>query len=427
MDVHIALPLLAGLSPAQFMRRHWQKKPLLVRGAIAGFKPLLSRAELFRLAASEDVESRLIVKNIDTTGDDAHDAWHMKSGPFPRRSLPPISQADWTLLVQGVDGHHPSVHQFLQQFRFVPDARLDDVMISFATPGGGVGPHFDSYDVFLFQASGRRRWKIGQQKDLTLQSGVPLKILQKFEPDQEFVLEAGDMLYLPPRYAHDGIAAPDPDGTAPDCVTYSIGFKAPAQTELAAELLHKLAEFSEDAGDDSDSDADADADLTRKRAKKMYRDAAQAATDRPAELPAALLAFAADAVSQALKDPLAVACALGETVTAPKARVWFEQTGNDWDGLAGMVKGQSLRLDAKSRMMYDAHHLFINGESYRAKGSDAKLMRLLADQRALPAAALARASAGAQQLLADWHAQGWVHLTAPTPEGVNRDNERRNT
>ena len=155
MDVHLALPLLAGLSPAQFMRRHWQKKPLLVRGAIANFKPLLSRAELFKLAASEGVESRLIVKTADT--------WLMKSGPFAQRSLPPASKPGWTLLVQGVDGHHRGVHRLLQQFRFVPDARLDDVMISYATPDGGVGPHFDSYDVFLFHASGRRRWKISQQ------------------------------------------------------------------------------------------------------------------------------------------------------------------------------------------------------------------------------------------------------------------------
>ena len=376
------------------MRRHWQKKPWLVRAAIADFKPLLSRAELFRLAASEGVESRLIVKNTDK--------WRMKNGPFTPRGLPPVSKPDWTLLVQGVDGHHAAVYQLLQQFRFVPDARLDDVMISFATPGGGVGPHFDSYDVFLLQASGRRRWKISQQKDLSLQVGVPLKILQNFEPEQEFVLEAGDMLYLPPRYAHDGVAEAciGPDGKAQDCMTYSIGFKAPAQAELTAELLHKLAEFSEDAGDDADAE----------RPKKMYRDPGQAATPTPAELPATLVKFATDAVRQALQDPLAIACALGETMTAPKAQVWFEQTGADWDG---PTAGQSLHLDAKSRMMYDADHVFINGESYRAKGRDAKLMRLLADQRTLPAAVLAKASGGALDLLADWHAEGWVHLLAP--------------
>ena len=384
------------------MHRHWQKKPLLVRAAIADFKPLLSRAELFKLTASEGVESRLIVKNGDKTGD----TWRMKNGPFAPRSLPPFSKPGWTLLVQGVDGHHSAVHQLLQQFRFVPDARLDDVMISFATSGGGVGPHFDSYDVFLLQASGRRRWKISQQKDLTLQPDVPLKILQNFEPEEEFVLEAGDMLYLPPRYAHDGVAEDcvDADGKAQDCMTYSIGFKAPDQAGLTAELLHKLAEFSEDAGDDSD------ANFGVSRSKKMYRDPRQTATSNPAELPATLTAFASEAVRQALQDPLAIACALGEIMTEPKAQVWFEQTGADWDG---WVAGLSLSLDSKSRMMYDADHVFINGESYRAKGRDAQLMRLLADQRALPAAVLAKASDGALGLLAEWHSEGWVHLLAP--------------
>ena len=218
MDTQQPLALLAGLSPAQFMRRHWQKKPLLVRGAIPGFTPLLTRTELFRMASSDMVESRLIVKK----GQD----WRMTSGPFAPRTLPPLKQPGWTLLVQGVDGHDAAVHQLLQQFRFVPDARLDDLMISWAAPGGGVGPHFDSYDVFLFQASGSRRWKISQQKDLTLQKGVPLKILQNFELEEEFVLQAGDMLYLPPRYAHDGVAEAcvGHDGKAQDCMTYSIGF-----------------------------------------------------------------------------------------------------------------------------------------------------------------------------------------------------------
>ncbi|MDO8370401.1 MAG: cupin domain-containing protein, partial [Polaromonas sp.] len=246
MDVNQPLALLAGLTPAQFMRRHWQKKPLLVRQAMPGFKPLLSRRELFDLAARKEVESRLVVQQ--PTG------WRMKPGPFGPRSLPALSRPQWTLLLQGVDLHDRRAHELLQHFRFVPDARLDDLMISFATPGGGVGPHFDSYDVFLLQASGRRRWKIGRQKDLTLQEGVPLKILQNFEPEQEFVLEAGDMLYLPPRYAHDGLAEPCPgdDGKAQDCMTYSIGFRAPKRAELAGELLQRLADF---AGDDEDDGA----------------------------------------------------------------------------------------------------------------------------------------------------------------------------
>ena len=180
-------------------------------------------------------------------------------------------------------------------------------------------------------------------------------------------------------------------------MTYSIGFKAPVQSELTAELLHKLAEFGEDR----------DADVSSVGPRKMYRDPGQAATPHPAELPAALITFASDAVRHALHDPLALACALGEVMTTPKAQVWFEQAGADWDGSAS---GQSLMLDVKTRMMYDADHVFINGESYRAKGRDARLMHLLADQRALPASAWAKASNGALALLGDWYAEGWLHL-----------------
>ena len=391
MDTYQPLALLAGLSPAQFMRRHWQKKPLLVRGAMPSFTPPLGRAELFKLACREDVESRLIVKN-------SH-GWRMKSGPFALRSLPPLKQPGWTLLVQGVDGHNQAVHQLLQQFRFVPDARLDDLMISWASPGGGVGPHFDSYDVFLFQASGRRRWKISQQKDLTLQKGVPLKILQNFVPQEDFLLEAGDMLYLPPRYAHAGIAevSVGTDGKAQDCMTYSIGFKAPVEQELAAELLYRLAEFSEDALEAA----------SPAQTRVIYRDAAQTATSTPAQLPDSLVTFAQRAMRNALKDPLALGCALGEIMTCLKPQVWFDAADI---APALLPNALGISLDVKTRMMYDTHHVFINGESYRAKGVDATLMRQLADQRQLDPQDLRKASRDALDLLAEWLAAGWIRV-----------------
>jgi 50S ribosomal protein L16 3-hydroxylase len=384
MDVTIALPLLGGLTPQQFMRRHWQKKPLLVRQAIPGFRPVLDRASLFRLAGQEQVESRLVQQQAK--------GWRMRHGPFGPRSLPALSAPAWTLLVQGVDQHDARAHALLQNFRFIPDARLDDLMISFATAGGGVGPHFDSYDVFLLQASGRRRWKIGKQKDLSLQEGVPLKILQNFEPEQEFVLEAGDMLYLPPRYAHDGLAEPcvGADGKAQDCMTYSIGFRAPGRSELAGELLQRLADF--------------DVDAPTGAAPHLYTDRAQAATATPAALPSGLLEFAQQALHDALKDPLALACVLGEYLTEPKASVWFDEPAGPWD--PQHVGG--LCLDTRSRMMYDTHHVFLNGESYRARGADAALMHRLADQRGLSAADLRKASASALALLADWHEAGWL-------------------
>ncbi len=384
MDVTIALPLLGGFTPQQFMRRHWQKKPLLVRQAIPGFQPLLDRASLFRLAGEPQVESRLVQQKAE--------GWRMKQGPFGPRSLPALSAGGWTLLVQGVDLHDTRVHALLQSFRFIPDARLDDLMISFATAGGGVGPHFDSYDVFLLQASGRRRWKIGRQKDLSLQEGVPLKILQNFEAEEEFVLEAGDMLYLPPRYAHDGLAEASvgADGKPQDCMTYSIGFRAPGRSELAGELLQRLADFDEDAQADAP--------------QHLYTDRFQPATATPAAVPAGLLEFGRQALQDALKDPLSLACVLGEYLTEPKASVWFDEPASPWDPqYAGKVC-----LDPRSRMMYDSHHVFLNGESYRARGADAALMHRLADKRFLAPADLRRASASALSLLGDWHEAGWL-------------------
>ena len=389
MDITQSSALLGGLTPQQFMRRHWQKKPLLVRQALPGFKPILSRPELFELAGQESVESRLVVQGA--TG------WRMKSGPFAPRSLPALNKTGWSLLVQGVDMHEAKAHALLQQFRFVPDARMDDLMISYASAGGGVGPHFDSYDVFLLQASGRRRWRIGKQTDFTLQKGISLKILQNFAPTEEFVLEAGDMLYLPPRYAHDGVAEEAflADGKPEACMTYSIGFRAPSQTELAGALLQRLAEFG---ADDEDSAA----------APKLYRDPQQLATTNPAALPAELTEFARQAVALALKDPLALACALGEYLTEPKPSVWFEDANQQSSGAPVVGASSNVVLDLRTRMMYDEHHLFINGESHRAKGADAALMRRLADQRQLGAAELGKASVSAQNLLADWRDAGWL-------------------
>ena len=370
MDIQQPLTLLGGLTPAQFMRRHWHKKPLLVRQAIPNFQPPVLRPEMFALAAQESVESRLVQQ--------IKGGWKLRHGPFARRSLPAMSQREWTLLVQGVDLHNDAVHQLMQQFRFVPEARLDDLMISYATDGGGVGPHFDSYDVFLLQVHGRRRWRIGRQKDLTLKEGIPLKVLAEFEPEEEFVLEPGDMLYLPPRYAHDGIA----EG---ECMTYSIGFRAPARAELAQELLVRL---SEDAAEDEQV--------------QMYRDAKQEAVAEPGAIPAELQAFAKEALERALSQPLALERALGEYLTEPKPNVWFEAS----DGGAML---EAVRLDRRTRMMYDAQHIFINGESYRAGGKDATLMRRLANQRYLSAKDIQRASDEALELLSIWCDDGWAH------------------
>ncbi|WP_101048377.1 JmjC domain-containing protein [Macromonas nakdongensis] len=370
------LPLLGGLTPQQFMRRHWQKKPLLIRQAIPDFKPLLDRGELFALAGGEGVESRAIVQRPDGS-------WTLNHGPLARKALPPFKQPAWTLLVQGVDLHVDAVHRLMQGFRFVPDARLDDLMISWASEGGGVGPHFDSYDVFLLQAQGKRRWRIGRQKDLSLQEDVPLKILRHFEPEEEWVLEPGDMLYLPPKWAHDGVAV---EG---ECMTYSVGFRAPQRGGLAGELALRLADEHED--------------------EALYRDPQQPATEQPAAVPPGLLDFAREGLQRLLADDQALGCVLGEVLTEPKPKVWFEEPDTDW--APGAV-----RLDRRTRMLYDERHIFINGEAFRAGGRDARLMRELADARGLSAQAVHQASAEAQALLADWHDAGWLHPAEPDGE-----------
>ncbi len=377
MDVNLPLPLLGGISPATFMQRHWQKKPLLVRQALPGVTPPLSRAALFDLAGHEDAESRLVVH--------ADGGWRVRQGPLPRSALPPISRPGWTLLVQGLDLHVAAAHELLALFRFVPAARLDDLMVSWASPGGGVGPHVDSYDVFLLQVQGRRRWQVGKVKDAALVEGAPLKLLRHFEPTQEWLLEPGDMLYLPPGWGHDGVAE------GGECMTCSVGFRAPAAGELARELLMRLADEGE--GDDDSA-----------RATALYRDPKQPATATPGALPDGLLAFARAALERQLADPDALARVFGEMLTEPKPQVWFE---------AGAPRrAGAVRLDARSRMLYDERHVFINGEALRAGGRDAGLMRKLADTRALGATDCARLSPAAAGLLDDWVAAGWVRQDA---------------
>jgi 50S ribosomal protein L16 3-hydroxylase len=369
MNVADPLPLLGGLTPAQFMKRHWQKKPLLVRQAFPGIQPPQTRAQLFALAADDDVESRCVQRRGDT--------WHLRQGPFLRRSLPAFGQPGWTLLVQGVDLHVPAAHRLMSCFRFVPDARLDDLMTSWASDGGGVGPHLDSYDVFLIQVQGRRRWRIGRVPDGSLIEGLPLKILKNFEPEQEWVLDAGDMLYLPPRWGHDGIA----EG---ECMTCSVGFRVPEAEDLAGDLLQRLAEGDEDG-----------------QAPRLYRDPGQPAVEQPAELPATLVTFAREALQRRLTAPDALERALGEAMTEPKPRVWFHA------GVAPETIG-GLQLDPRTRMMYDDRHVFINGEAFRIGGRDARLLRRLADQRHLDTRSCATLSVEAAEVIREWLVQGWL-------------------
>lgn len=221
-----------GMSPAQFLRDYWQKRPLLIRQAFPDFVSPIEPNDLAGLAMEETALSRLIIH------DEARDRWKVKSGPLTEKDFASTPDKNWTLLVQDVDKWDTDVAALLEDFRFLPSWRLDDIMISYAEPGGGVGPHVDQYDVFLLQGLGQRHWAIDTNPDAPkdFRPDVELKQLKVFEPDHEWMLEPGDMLYLPPGVPHDGIAFGGP------CLTISVGMRAPSQAELTGDLADYLAE-----------------------------------------------------------------------------------------------------------------------------------------------------------------------------------------
>lgn len=242
MNPDTPLQLLGGLTAREFLRDYWQKKPLLVRQAIPDFESPISPDELAGLALEEEVESRLVIEHGERP-------WELQRGPFNEDTFQDLPERDWTLLVQAVDQFVPEVAELLEDFKFLPKWRIDDLMISFAAPGGGVGPHFDNYDVFLLQAHGHRRWQVGQMcdSDSPLLPHADLKILAQFEPTDEWVLAPGDMLYLPPRLAHCGTAEDD-------CMTYSVGFRAPSAAEVLTHFTDFLGQFLPDEERYSDAD-----------------------------------------------------------------------------------------------------------------------------------------------------------------------------
>ncbi|HPU50276.1 MAG TPA: cupin domain-containing protein [Burkholderiaceae bacterium] len=372
-------PPLGSLSVDQFMRRHWQRKPLLIRGALPGFVPPVSTDSLFELAARDDVESRLVRQQ--------RGRWRLDRGPFEPDSLPTRRQRAWTLLVQGVDGHVDAVHDLLALFRFVPDARLDDLMISFATDGGGVGPHVDSYDVFLLQAHGRRRWRISAPGAIELVPDAPLRILSNFEAQQEWVLEPGDILYLPPLWGHEGTALGE-------CMTYSIGFRAPSRLEL---LRGFLADCADTVGGPD----------------PRFGDRGLTPTRTPGRLPEPM----AQTLSRWLTDwrpgRKEADDYIGRFLTEPKPTVWFEPparataAGAWWDD----ARRHGLRADRRSRLAYRARRLFINGESFALPAGASAALRALADKRELPPDALAATpvDSALAQMLHQWFSAGWIH------------------
>lgn len=226
--------VLGHLSIEEFLRDYWQKKPVLIRNAWPDFEPLLPADELAGLSLEQEIESRLIIED-GIPGDKDSSPWQLKRGPFSEEDFRSLPENKWTLLIQGVDQWIPEAAELLEHFRFIPSWRIDDLMISYAVDGGNVGPHYDQYDVFLLQAEGQREWSIGQMcnEQTPFQQGPQIRVLEQFDETESWVLNPGDMLYLPPQLAHHGIARGE-------CMTYSIGFRAPSQLELAQATLDEI-------------------------------------------------------------------------------------------------------------------------------------------------------------------------------------------
>ena len=380
--------LFGGISPEQFMKQYWHKKPLLIRGAIPAFvlglqngEPLdspISSKELATFAQDDLVESRLIQSK----------PWSFDSGPFSKKAIPSIDKPNWTLLLQGMEAHHQAAADILSWFRFIPDARLDDLMISVAGIGGGVGPHFDSYDVFLIQMAGRRQWKISEQKDLSLSPNLPLKILKNFKPEHEWVLEPGDMLYLPPHVAHDGIALDA------GCQTWSVGFRSPSFKELLQEGLWRLAESLEDIPG----------------LENKFADPKQTATSQAEQLPDELIKqielklkeLKLDRVDQFLPGITAY-------LSEPKQQAFFDGPSNPLSPKAfiGKLASNKLMASPQTRILSLGKQVFCNGENMSKDQSPeiARAWQTLAAHKALSPQKLGKVDASS---LYEAYMAGWL-------------------
>ncbi|OPA88812.1 MULTISPECIES: ribosomal protein uL16 3-hydroxylase [Pseudomonas] len=356
MNPDIPLQLLGGITAREFLRDYWQKKPLLIRQAIPDFESPIDADELAGLALEEEVESRLVIEHGERP-------WELRRGPFAEDAFSTLPEREWTLLVQAVDQFVPEVAELLEQFRFLPSWRIDDVMISFAAPGGSVGPHFDNYDVFLLQAQGKRNWKIGQMcsSESPLLQHADLRILAEFEESAEWVLEPGDMLYLPPRLAHYGIAEDD-------CMTYSVGFRAPSAAEVLTHFTDFLAQYLTD--------------------EERYTDADAQPVSDPHQIQSDALDRLKSLLAEHMSDERMLLTWFGQFMTEPRypELVAGEELGED-DFIASVQDGAILVRNPSARMAWsevdDDVLLFASGQSRYLPGKLRELLKLVCSADAL--------------------------------------------
>ncbi|AZE84541.1 hypothetical protein C4J98_3131 [Pseudomonas orientalis] len=356
MNPDIPLQLLGGITAREFLRDYWQKKPLLIRQAIPDFESPIDADELAGLALEEEVESRLVIEHGERP-------WELRRGPFAEDAFSTLPAREWTLLVQAVDQFVPEVAELLEHFRFLPSWRIDDVMISFAAPGGSVGPHFDNYDVFLLQAQGKRNWKIGQMcnSESALLQHADLRILAEFEESAEWVLEPGDMLYLPPRLAHFGIAEDD-------CMTYSVGFRAPSAAEVLTHFTDFLAQYLTD--------------------EERYTDADAQPVSDPHQIQSDALDRLKSLLAEHMSDERMLLTWFGQFMTEPRypEMVAGEEVGEE-DFVSSLQDGAILVRNPSARMAWsevdDDVLLFASGQSRYLPGKLRELLKLVCSADAL--------------------------------------------
>ncbi|AYF49500.1 cupin domain-containing protein [Pseudomonas sp. 13B_2.1_Bac1] len=356
MNPDIPLQLLGGITAREFLRDYWQKKPLLIRQAIPDFESPIDADELAGLALEEEVESRLVIEHGERP-------WELRRGPFAEDAFSTLPEREWTLLVQAVDQFVPEVAELLEHFRFLPSWRIDDVMISFAAPGGSVGPHFDNYDVFLLQAQGKRNWKIGQMcnAESPLLQHADLRILAEFEESAEWVLEPGDMLYLPPRLAHFGIAEDD-------CMTYSVGFRAPSAAEVLTHFTDFLSQYLTD--------------------EERYTDADAQPVSDPHQIQSDALDRLKSLLAEHMSDERMLLTWFGQFMTEPRypELVAGEELGED-DFVTSLQDGAILVRNPSARLAWsevdDDVLLFASGQSRYLPGKLRELLKLVCSADAL--------------------------------------------
>jgi len=367
--------ILADISAAHFLQRYWQQEPLIARNALPRYSTAVTRERLVQLARREDLESKLVTVE--------RGRWIVRNGPFTPRDFARLPHRGWTLLVHGVDLALTQAARLANEFAFIPYARFDDVMVSYAAPGGGVGPHFDSYDVFLLQGRGQRRWRVSHQANLELVRDAPLKILKRFDPDREWVLESGDLLYLPPGWAHDGVAIEE-------CITYSIGFRAPQAQERAERFLDFLRD--------------------RVALDGIYEDAASTPTREPALIPSRLIRASAKTLDRVRWSTRDVADFLGSYLSEPKPHVVFgrPRPALGRAAFARRAGANGLKLAPATRVLYRGSSIFINGELVACPATALPQVKKLANDREVvgPVAL----SPETLQLMHEWYAAGYIQL-----------------